>query len=263
MENVKIKLVGGLGNYLFQIAAAFSYSKKYNKSLFLTKEDSVVIHKHVDTYKESILHNIIFSDAKNIKFDSVYTEPGFEYFEIPEIKGSVILDGYFQNDKFFKEHESDIRELFSYPEEYLNKFKEKYKHLLDKNICSIHVRRGDYLKSPNHHPGQNMNYYMSAIKKMSKDSLFIIFSDDISWCKQNFPDLAEKFVFIEGNTDDEDLLLMSYCKNNIIANSTFSWWGAWLNNNSEKKVIAPTNWFGPAYANYNTKDLYCENWIKI
>ncbi len=131
------------------------------------------------------------------------------------------------------------------------------------NTCSIHVRRGDYLNSPNHHPVQNMNYYMKAIKQMPKDSIFLIFSDDISWCKANFPDVPEKFIFVEGNADYEDLLLMSLCKNNIMCNSTFSWWGAWLNKNPNKKVIAPSVWFGPAYANHNTEDLYCEGWIKI
>ena len=104
---------------------------------------------------------------------------------------------------------------------------------------------------------------MKAIKQMPKDSLFLIFSDDIAWCKANFPDLPEKFVFIEGNADHEDLLLMSHCKNNIICNSTFSWWAAWLNSNPEKKVIAPSKWFGPAFENYNTDDLYCDGWIKI
>ena len=135
--------------------------------------------------------------------------------------------------------------------------------LENQNTCSIHVRRGDYLNSPNHHPTQNMNYYMKAIKKMPKDSVFLIFSDDINWCKQNFPDMPEKFKFIEGNKDYEDLYLMSACKNNIICNSTFSWWAAWLNSNESKVIMAPDTWFGPAYADWNTNDLYCEGWIKI
>ena len=133
--------------------------------------------------------------------------------------------------------------------------------LKNENTCSIHVRRGDYLNSPNHHPTQNMNYYMRAIKEMPKDSVFLIFSDDIKWCKENFPNLPEKFIFVEGNKDYEDLHLMTHCKNNIIANSTFSWWGAWLNSNSDKIVVAPKKWFGPALKNNDTKDLYCEGWI--
>ena len=98
---------------------------------------------------------------------------------------------------------------------------------------------------------------------MPKDSVFLIFSDDINWCKEFFPDIPEKFKFIDGNTDYEDLILMSLCKNNIICNSTFSWWAAWLNQNQDKKVIVPTNWFGKAYANNKTDDIFCENWIKL
>ena len=104
---------------------------------------------------------------------------------------------------------------------------------------------------------------MKAVKQMPKDSVFVIFSDDIPWCKANFPDIPEKFVFIEGNSDHEDLLLMSLCNNVIIANSTFSWFAAWLNNNANKKVIAPAKWFGDAYAHYDTTDLIPESWIKI
>ena len=89
---------------------------------------------------------------------------------------------------------------------------------------------------------------------------FIIFSDDIKWCKNNF--IGDKFTFIEGEKDYIDLWLMSLCNHNIIANSSFSWWGAWLNQNPNKKVIAPINWFGPE-KKLNPKDIYCKNWIKI
>jgi 5'(3')-deoxyribonucleotidase len=100
------------------------------------------------------------------------------------------------------------------------------------------------------------------MKEMPKNSIFLIFSDDIEWCKENFPNISDKFIFIEGNKDYEDLYIMSKCKNNIISNSTFSWWGAWLNQNENKKVVAPLKWFGSSI-NHNTKDLYCDGWIKI
>lgn len=263
MEEVTIRLQGGLGNYMFQIASVYAYAIKQNKKAVFTIDDSVVIHKNLESYKENILSNVEFIANKNTINLNSYSEIGFNYSEIPLIKDNVVLNGYFQSDKYFKEYTVDIKQLFSYPTSYIEAIKEKYKFILFQNTCSIHVRRGDYLKSPDHHPAQNMNYYMKAIKIMPKDSVFLIFSDDIEWCKLNFPDLPEKFKFIEGNSDHEDLLLMSLCNNNIICNSTFSWWAAWLNNNSNKKVTIPTNWFGPAYANYNTEDLYCENWIRI
>lgn len=260
--------MGGLGNNLFQIACAYAYSLKNDKELILFNEKIGIVHKSLDTYKDNILSKIEFSTKQDLSKFKVYNEPFFNYQEIPNIDSDVYLNGYFHSSKYFESYEKEIRDLFLYPSNVFDDIIEKtldvYKIDMSKdNTCSIHVRRGDYLNYPNQHPIQNMNYYMKAIKQMPKDSIFLIFSDDISWCKKNFPDLPEKFKFIEGNSDHEDLLLMSLCNNNIICNSTFSWWAAWLNKNSEKKVIAPSKWFGPAYANHDTKDLYCENWIKI
>ncbi len=267
-SKVTVKLVGGLGNYMFQIACAYAYGLKHNKELILTTDDSVVIHKHISRYKDTIMSNVNMVPSINFGPHSVFNEPGFDYKEIPAIEGNVCLNGYFQSEKYFKEYSKEIKELFSYPKELplehdTSKLSHKYGYLGAYTTCSIHVRRGDYLKSPDHHPEQTMNYYMKAIKQMPKDTVFIIFSDDIAWCKQNFPDLPEKFKFAEGNTDYEDLQLMMSANHNIITNSTFSWWAAWLNPNPDKKVVIPSTWFGPAYASYNTEDLYCENWIRI
>jgi len=263
MENkITIKLLGGLGNNLFQIACAYSYSLKNNKELVLVNEKFGTTHNSLDSYKNNFLRNVDFVSNLNISGFNSYNEPEFKYNEIPDIENNVLIQGYYQSEKYFKEYSNEVRKLFLCPQEYIDEIKNKYKNLLLKNICSIHVRRGDYLNSPDHHPQQDMNYYMKAIKKMPKDSVFLIFSDDINWCKNNFPDLPEKFIFIQGDSDYEDLLLMSLCKNNIICNSTFSWWGAWLNENSEKIIIAPEKWFGNAY-NVDMSDIYCENWIKI
>jgi len=260
MNKVTTTLQGGIGNILFQIAVAYSYSKKFNKELILYKEGVVIVHKSIDTYEDNILKNIEFSNPINSQIQ--HNENGFHYQEVPDYPDrNVLLSGYYQSEKYFKDCEEDIRkEFMSYD---VDISEEMQDILSNENTCSIHVRRGDYLKSPNHHPTQSMNYYMKAIKKMPKDSVFLIFSDDIEWCKSNFPDLPEKFKFIEGNKDYEDLYLMSHCKNNIICNSSFSWWGAWLNRNLEKTVIAPSLWFGAALASHDTKDIYCEGWIKI
>ena len=107
-----------------------------------------------------------------------------------------------------------------------------------------------------------MEYYRSAVDLIGKEKLFFIFSDDINWCKNNFDFIENKF-FIENNKDYEDLILMSLCSHNIIANSSFSWWGAWLNSNPNKIIISPKKWFGNKYNFHNTKDLYNEKWIKL
>lgn len=262
-NKVSIRLQGGLCNYMFQISCAYAYSLKYSKELLLTQDDSVVVHKHIGNYSDNILFNVKFTSRNDFNNFIVYNEPSFEYVGIPRIEGNLYLNGYFQSEKYFKNYEKKIRELFSFPDVYINSLKERYSDLISQNTCSIHVRRGDYLNSPNHHPTQSMNYYLKAVRQMPKDSVFLIFSDDIQWCKENFPDIPEKFKFIEGNADHEDLALQTLCNNNIICNSTFSWWGAWLNNNPSKIVIAPSKWFGSAYSHYNTKDLIPENWTLI
>lgn len=269
MNEVSTKLMGGLGNYMFQIACAHAYGLRCNKKDIFSTDDSVLVHKHAVRYHDNILHNVNTIREKNYQGFNVINEVGFNYNEIPIIDGNIYLNGYFQSEKYFKDFENEIRHLFKQPSHVFaiatQEAWDKYQIFINtsENTCSIHVRRGDYLNSPNHHPTQNMNYYMKAIKQMPKDTLFLIFSDDIAWCKENFPDLPEKFKFVEGSEDYMDLQLMSMCKNNIIANSSFSWWGAWLNENPNKIVVAPSNWFGPAFPNHDTKDLYCENWIKI
>lgn len=269
MNEISIKLQGGLGNYMFQIACVYSYSMKYNKKSFFTINDSVSVHKNIEIYKSNIFNKInLVNDKKIAEKLTIYNEPHFHYTQIPEISGNVYLNGYFQSEKYFEGFNDEIKQLFL-PDlltvEQLKKLAlNKYNvDLTLTNTCSIHIRRGDYLMYPHHHPVQTMNYYMKAIKLLPKDSVFLIFSDDIMWCKENFPNIPEKFIFIDNQSDYEDLMLMTLCKNNIICNSTFSWWSAWLNLHEDKIVIAPSKWFGSAYANNNTKDLYCAKWILI
>lgn len=261
-NKITIRLQGGIGNNLFQIACACAYSLSYDKNMVLANEKFGTTHNSLDTYKSNILSKINFVDKLDTSRFIVYQEPNFSFDEIPNIKGNLKLKGYYQSERNFLDKEKEIRKLFEYPQEIQNSLIEKYADVLSANTCSIHVRRGDYLNIQHVHPIQNMSYYAKAIKKLPPDTIFLIFSDDILWCKENFPDAPEKFVFIEGQKDYEDLFLMSKCKNNIIANSSFSWWGAWLNKNPNKIVIAPSNWF-QASVLYNTSDLYCENWLKI
>lgn len=267
MNKISIKLQGGVGNYMFQIAAAYAYAKRTNKECIFTTGDAIKVHQHIDTYKDNILKAINFKNNFNFSNFKVFNEPWFHYTEIPNINSNVYIQGYFQSEKYFKEYRDEIREMFSMPLKDITNLKrnivEKYgKEIVNKETCSIHVRRGDYLNSPNHHPQQGIQYYMKAAKKIGMDKIFLIFSDDIQWCKENFPEV-DNFKFIEGYKDYEDLTLMSMCNHNIICNSTFSWWAAWLNASLSKRVIIPKNWFGSAYSNYNTDDIYCEGWEKI
>lgn len=265
-DKVSIQLCGGLANNLFGIACAYAYSLKYDKELVLVNEKIGIVHNSLDTYKNNILSKLNFVEKYDFSGFEVYSEPQFSFVEIPFIKGNVLLTGYYQSIKYFSEYEKEIRELFSFPEELVKSLKEKYKDVLNKNTCSIHVRRTNYLQLSDHHPVQSINYYMKAVREIDKfgDSIFLIFSDDIEFCKSSmFPDIPEKFIYIQGQKDWEDLLLMSVCDNNIIANSSFSWFGSYLNNNLDKRIIAPSKWFGHAKQDCDTKDLYCKKWIII
>jgi hypothetical protein len=117
------------------------------------------------------------------------------------------------------------------------------------------------LLSKDHHPICDIQYYQNAIDNFDNDVIFLVFSDDINYAKKTFTE--NKYTIIENEKDYIDLYLMTMCKSNIIANSSFSWWGAWLNNNTNKKVIAPKKWFGESLKENNIKDLIPENWICI
>ena len=260
MEIVSTKLMGGLGNVLFQIATAYAVSLRDGKKFICDTREMVIPHKPFSAYVNNILRKIEFSDK--LPQMQHHGERGFEFYPIPKIGGNVKLIGHFQSEKYFSDYRNEILELFEIDEHTSNRLVKKYGEILNQDTCSIHVRRGDYVGLPNHHPTQPIEYYIEAVEKIGKEKHFLIFSDDLNWCKQNF-DFIENKTLVSNNSDYEDLYLMSMCKNNIIANSTFSWWAAWLNKNENPTVIIPKKWFGPAYANFRTEDLYCKNWIKL
>jgi hypothetical protein len=259
MDIISTSLIGGLGNMMFQISTAYSFSLKYNKKMICDIRNMSVPHKPYSEYINNIFRKIEFSN--NIENQIIFNENGFHYSEIPKIEGNVKLVGYFQSEKYFSNHRNNILELFEIDEKTKVFLNQKYENVINLETCSIHVRRGDYTRLQDYHPTQSIDYYRKAIEIMGDEKYFLIFSDDIKWCIENFNFVKNK-IFISDNLDYQDLYLMSMCKNNIIANSTFSWWSAWLNTNN-KKIVVPKKWFGNSYSYFNTNDLYCENWIKI
>ena len=251
-------LQGGLGNYLFQIAAAYSKSIDLNIDFVLSENEGLVVHKNPNHYLNNFFRNIKF--VNNLNTPQFYNEPNFSYSPIPDFILPTKIIGYFQSEKYFLKNKNKILSLFECPEEIFKKLVSKYPQINEGNTCSLHVRRGDYLNLPDHHPTQSIEYYKKSVSLIGNDKTYFIFSDDIEWCKNNF-DFIEKKVYCEFNEDYEDLYLMSLCENNIMANSSFSWWGSWLNQNINKKVVAPKNWFGPSKSNFNLNDLYFENII--
>lgn len=232
---------GRLGNSLFQAAATIALAKRNNDD-FLFPCD----WNYIDDF--NIPKKYFSSD---IICKSQYQEPNFHYNAIDYNK-DMNLHGYFQSERYFEDYKDDIKLL-------LTPLSSSSPML--SNTASIHVRRGDYLKFNKAFEQLDLGYYIRAVYGLNVKN-YIIFSDDIDWCKGVFH--GDDFSFSEGKSEIEDLVLMSKCEHNIIANSSFSWWAAWLNNNPNKKVIAPSKWFGPELSpTHNTKDLIPKEWIII
>lgn len=260
MNFLTVKLMGGLGNYMFQIAATYSKSLDLGFDFFVDYSEAHVGHKNPLNYSDNFFKNIKTGNTKKIY--RTYNEPFFSYKKIPNFIESVKLHGYFQSEKYFIDHKKEIGDLFVIPKEKSEFLLKKYSLILNGNTCSIHVRRGDYVNLQSYHPLQTLDYYKKSYSEIGEDKTFFIFSDDIKWCENNLYFIKNK-IYCKDNEDYEDLYLMSMCENNIIANSSFSWWGAWLNQDKKNKIIAPKNWFGPSNSHLGTKDIYLYNWIII
>jgi len=175
----------------------------------------------------------------------------------------VSIQGYFQTEKYFKHIESEIREEFTFKDEILNPCKEMISSV--ENPIALHIRRGDYIINSENHFNLPLEYYESALGHFDSDRNVIVFSDDPAWCQQQELFSGDRFMISENTDNRVDLCLMSLCDDFIIANSSYSWWGAWLSSNKNKKVIAPMQWFGKTgyTKDHNTKDLIPEEWTRI
>jgi len=255
-------LQGGLGNQMFQMAAAYNLSIKMGvETGFCSELHNLPLQgKPIDRYKDNVFSRIKFIEKQTFYSNkNLYKEKKFSYDEIVAPNNTILL-GYFQSHKYFKENEEKVKELFSETDEIKKHLDQKYKHIRFEEATSLHVRRGDYLNLQHVHPVCTKQYYDNALKTLGKEiENILIFSDDIEWCKQNLKYDNCEFISDE---DYNELYLMSRCKNNIIANSSFSWWGAWLNNDVNKKVICPMKWFGPK-GHKDTQDIYPKKWKKV
>ena len=168
----------------------------------------------------------------------------------------VDLFGYYQTEKYFKHIEDQIRNDFTFYDD-VRKDCESVISNFEGEIISLHIRRGDYVYNPNH-PVQPIEYYKKALEEFPKDLPVIVFSDDSRWCSEHEFFEDDRFAISEDNEDHYDLCLMSMCDYHIIANSSFSWWGAWLT--KSKKVIAPKDWFGADCVYKEVHDMEFGNW---
>lgn len=279
------KLIGGLGNQMFQYAVGRSLAYANNTELKLdisgynnqkgitprsymlnifNIQSNYANEKEIHKFRGNNIFLRILKISSYIKEKQFYFDP-----KILIVKDNSYLDGYWHSEKYFKEIEQIIRKEFTLKDKPDVTNRKMISYINNCDSVSIHIRRGDYVfdkKTNKFHGICSLGYYLKAVAlvaKKVKNPQFFIFSDDPIWTKQN---LHLKFpcVYVDhnvGRKDYEDMRLMSKCKHNIIANSSFSWWGAWLNNNLDKIVVAPKQWFHDK--SINTRDLIPESWIRI
>lgn len=265
-KTLYINLVGRIGNNLFQIAAAMSLAKRHKAKVVAIPDpyyrlpfpdEGKSLYVYLKPYQKAFFRNIEIS--RNFPDSFVkYDEPSFCYNELP-FADKIYLFGYFQSEKYFDI--PYIRKTFSISPQNRSSLMDKFGNLLNLNPVSINVRRGDYLLQTDYHPVCSIEYYQKCIDLIGRERCFIVTSDDVAWCKENFK--GKNFHVIEEITPLENLYLQSLCHGHIISNSTFSWWGAWLNPNMGKKVFAPRKWFGKRLSHHETKDLFPQNWIVV
>lgn len=253
-------LMGGLGNQMFQIAKAKTEGFKNNIHVVFRPISFIPMEGNQPT---KYINNIL----RNLKFDNIteplvkISEPSFSYNKIePLYHTSTEFFGYFQSSKNFEGFENEIKNLFQPTEEFINKIKNLYPFVFENNSISIHVRRGDYLGINNILPVIDKSYIDKCLESVNPDSNLFIFSNDKDWVRKNLN--YQNSIVVDSLDDYEELWMISLCKTNIMSNSSFSWWGSYLNLNNNKKVFVPSLWFGPK-GEKNYIDIYEDDWVKI
>lgn len=271
---IVVKLKGGLGNQMFQYAFGRSLAIKHNTGLFLDlsylKDRTRKAFFQFRDY-ELDFFNVVSEVLENCNEENlkIQKEHHFHFdHKALDYPDNSYLDGYWQSEKYFKEYENEIRNDFTFKNQLPKDAKVLEEKILNTNSVCIHIRHGftNNIKDRIYHGFTGRNYVNKSIRLIKKsiaNPVFFIFSDNQEWCQRNIKTDCPTY-FIENEVMLENVeyfQLMTFCKHFVIANSSFSWWGAWLSNNPNKIVIAPKRWFRLSFN--RTKDLLPENWIKI
>lgn len=290
-----VNVIGGLGNQMLQCAFAIALSKQHPDdeikidishfngyglhngfevlNMFkrfrvpiASKEECKKLTPYIPNYKLSRLYRRIFPKRKTEYLQS-YKDSYIYDKDALAVSGDCYFEGYWMSNKYFESYKEEILKAFEF-DDFNTQENIKYAELLSKdNSVSIHIRRGDYVKAKNFMNICTLDYYRKAIKEARKhieSPVFFIFSNDQEWCLENLKDVLgdSKVYFIAHNKGQEsyrDMQLMSLARCNILANSSFSWWGAYLNQRENHIAIVPSRWTN----NISDKDVFVENWIKI
>lgn len=286
------KLQGGLGNQMFQYAAARGISPDspvYLDTRFLDNAVASSDQFTARSYELSVFSNLQarrpsdrllrilenpgrrYRIARNIlypRLSRVVQQENEFVAELATATSPVILEGYFQSEIYFRSIREQLLQEFAFPE-LTGENRERQDHILHQpGAVSIHIRRGDYTKPSiqQYHGLMSLDYYRKAIEEMEAwidNPFYFIFSDDPAWCRANLaagrPDM-KVMDSLPGSAAWEDLFLMTQCRHHIIANSSFSWWGAWLGTAPDAVNMAPANWFNPAVVKFDIHHIVPANW---
>ena len=287
-----VKVIGGLGNQMFQFALHQALQKQFpEERVLLDLHCFNGYHKHRG-FEIPRIFDVTYEEANWREVAKVaYPYPNFQSWRfgsriLPDRKtmlkesadyayeptalirrGDTYYDGYWQHEEYFKDIREDILRTFTFPAFEDERNQETARLVTNKNSCAIHIRRGDYVTDKLFRDICDLNYYQTAILRMKGAAIpemFCVFSDDVSWCREHIGVLTgqTETIYVDWNTDKtsyQDMHLMSLCRHQIIANSSFSWWGAWLNTNKDKVVIAPRKWWNISDAHTPVSD----SWIII
>ncbi len=284
-KHITVHIIGGLGNQLFQIATAIAYGQKNDSRLLIDNYsyETYKLHDYLltcfsieaDEIRYNLKKKLMFIFAKLLNklkihccFFGIYSEKDMLYDNsLMDKKRCKYLTGYFQSYKYFNFAKNTLRSNFEIKSEYKSKNIALLEKIKNSNSVMVHVRRGDYATNKvtkEKHGLCSVSYYKTAIGYIStivEKPVFFIFTNDMEWCKNNFE--LEDVQYIAGSreTTIEDFDLMRECKYHIIANSTFSWWAAYLSYEESKKVVYPSPWFN--ILEFNENDLIPAEWYAI
>lgn len=274
-KKIVVNLIGGLGNQFFQYALGYAICKENGQELLIDNSD-------FKTYKvrtfELDKFNLELKYApeelvkqlkkKHLFNKTLYKDKRFSFTpSMLKIKKSAYLKGYWQTEKYFKKYETDIRELFKLKDNSFIKNENLLYEIQSTNSVSVNLRLCEYITNPEiakKHYVCKKDYYKNAINYVNQNldnHKFFVFSDDVNLAKEFLPENND-YIFCDTANWQEDLYFMQNAKHNIVANSSFSWWAAWLNQNPEKMVLAPNQWFTKE-AKINYKDVVPDSWTKI
>ena len=266
MDNsvVSVNIGGGLGNMMFQAAFAYAFSMEKNCNYELLNFDLSCYNNKTWLGRHGLYSNNIFKwfDLSTKAGECVVIPDSPFHYEIPPFYKNKknIYRGYYQSYKYFGSFVNEVKSIYYPSKNEIENLKIKY-NLKFEDFISLHVRRGDYISQQDNHPVLPILYYNRCIEYFGSKKNYLIFSDDIEWCKQEFNWIPNVF-FVENELDFNSIYIMANCSHHIISNSSFSFWGAWLNH-KEKQILRPDVWFGKNYSCLNISDIAPKEWKTI